>query len=140
VDSLLEHLDRHLGRADRLHPLLRVPLRTQRIENPSDHRGHVEAPLRDLSDDDVGVIAVGGGDEGVGLFDPRGQQRIDLERGADREVAARVLPGSLEIELEACVRLGILIEARDLVSFTEHCAGNGRSDAAATTDQDEHRG
>ena len=47
-------------------------------------RGDVEAPLGDLGDDEVGVVAVGGGDEDVGLLDAGRDQRVDLERGADR--------------------------------------------------------
>ena len=61
-------------------PLLLVPLGPQRIEDPRDHRRHVEPPLRDLGDDDVRVVAVGGGDEGVGPLDPGGGQRLLLER------------------------------------------------------------
>ena len=48
----------------------------------------LEAPLGDLGDDQVGVVAVGGGDEHVGALDAGLQQRVDLERGADRELAA----------------------------------------------------
>ena len=83
---LLEHLDRHPGRADRVDALLLVPLGPQRIEDPRDHRRHVEPLLGDLGDDDVGVVAVGRGDERVRPLDPRREQRVDLEPGPDREL------------------------------------------------------
>ena len=47
-------------------------------------RGDVEAPLRDLGDHEVRVVAVGRGDEGVGAVDAGLEQRVDLERGARR--------------------------------------------------------
>ena len=50
--------------------------------------GDVEAPLRDLGDHEVRVVAVGGGDEDVGLADAGLLERLDLERRADGEAAA----------------------------------------------------
>ena len=53
-----------------LQALALLPLRPQRVEDAGDHGRHVVAALGDLGDDDVGVVAVGGGDEGVGVLDP----------------------------------------------------------------------
>ena len=115
-----------------------VPLGPQRVEDAGDHGRHLVAALGDLGDDDVGVVAVGGGDEGVGLLDPRGDQRVGLEAGADRELPAEVLPALLEPDLEPGVGLGVLVEAGDLVALTQHRPGDGGADAAAADDQDEH--
>src|SRR5262245_9748215 len=78
-DLLLQHLDRDAGWADRVDALLLVPLGAERVEDARDHRRHVEPALRDLGDDDVGVIAVRGGDEGVGPFDPGREQGVLLK-------------------------------------------------------------
>ena len=67
----LEQLDRDLGGTDRLQALLRVPLGARRVEHAHDDLLDVEAALGDLGDHEVGVVAVGGGDEGVGALDPR---------------------------------------------------------------------
>ena len=121
-----------------MQPLLLVPLRPIRVEDPGDHRRHVEAPLGDLGDDDVRVVAVGRGDEGVGPIDPGRVQRLDLERGADRELAAHVLPGALEADLEPRVRLRVLVEAGDLVALAQQRPGQRGADPARADDEDEH--
>ena len=54
---------------------------------------------------------------------PAAHQRLDLERGADGELAAHVLPGLVEPDLEPRVRLGVLVQARDLVPVLEHRPG-----------------
>ena len=113
-DGALEHVDRDPGRADGVQALALVPLGPQRVEDAGDHRRHLVAALGDLGDDDVGVVAVGGGDEGVGLLDPGRDERVGLEPGADREAAAEVLPALVEADLEPRVGLGVLVEAGDL--------------------------
>ena len=123
ADLGLEHVDRDPGRADRVQPLLLVPLGPQRVEDPRDDDRHVEPALRDLGDDDVRVVAVGRGDEGVGALDPGRLQRIDLEPRADRELTARVLPRALEADLETGVRLGVLVQARNLVAVARASPG-----------------
>src|SRR3954465_10196587 len=74
----LEHLDRVARRADRVEALLRVPLRPRRIHHATDHAGHLVVPAGDLGDRQVGVVAVGRGDEDVGLLDARFAQGVDL--------------------------------------------------------------
>src|SRR4051794_28253500 len=112
----LELLDRDLRRADGLHALLAVPRRAARVEHARDHARDVEAPLRDLGDDEVRVVAVRGGDEDVGVLDAGLQQGVDLERGADREAPAGLLPGAAELDVEAFVRERILVEHGDGVA------------------------
>ena len=139
ADGRLEHVDGDAGRADRVQPLALVPLGPQRIEHPRDHGRDLVAPLGDLGDDDVGVVAVRGGDEGVSALDPRRDQRLGLEAGADGELTAEVLPTLLEADLEPGVGLGVLVETGDFVPFAEHRAGDGGADAPAANDQNEHR-
>ena len=79
-------VDRGLRRADRVQALLARTRR--RAPGPCTRtitRGDVEAALGDLGDDEVRVVAVGGGDEDVGSLDAGLEQRVDLERGADGE-------------------------------------------------------
>src|SRR4051794_34549923 len=64
-DRGLEQLDGGLGGADGLEPLLGVPLRPRGIEYAHHHALHVEAAAGDLGDHEIGVVAVGGGHEGV---------------------------------------------------------------------------
>ena len=51
----------------------------------------LEALLRDLADDDVRVVAVGGGDDGIGVLDARLAQQVGVHAVADDEAAAPVL-------------------------------------------------
>ena len=99
-DRILEHVDRDPGWADRVQALALVPLGPQGIEDPCDDRRHLVAALRDLGDDDVRVITVGRGDEGVRFLDPRGDQGIGLEAGPDREAPTEILPAFLEAHLK----------------------------------------
>ena len=66
-------------------PCSAYQLRPRRVEHADDDAVDLEAPLRDLGDHQVGVVAVGGRDERVGLLDARLHQRVDLERGAHGE-------------------------------------------------------
>ena len=72
------------------------------------------------------------------LLDPGGHQRLGLEPGADRELAAEVLPALLQPDLEPGVRLGVLVEAGDFVALAEHRPRHRGADAAAADDQNEH--
>src|SRR3712207_6927848 len=47
------------------------------------------------------VVAVGGGDERVRPLDSRLEQRIQLEPGPHRELPPGVLPGRIQVELQA---------------------------------------
>src|SRR5436190_21347552 len=63
--GLLEHVDRHGRGADRRQPLLAVPLGAPRVEHAHDHALDAIAPLGDLGDHEIGVVAVGADDGGV---------------------------------------------------------------------------
>jgi hypothetical protein len=119
-------------------PLLGVPAGARRIEHARDHPLDGEALLRDLGYDQVRVVAVGGGDEHVGAIDPRLHERVHLERGANGELAAGVLPRAVQVDVEALVRERILVQDRHLVSVVEGAFRNRRPDASRTHDEDEH--
>ena len=87
-----------------------------------------------------GVVAVRGGDEHVGLVDPRLGQRVHLERGADREPAAGLLPRGAELDVQALVGERVLVQDGDGVAGPQGRGGDGRADAAGSDDEDEHRG
>src|SRR4051812_46532549 len=74
----LELVDRDRGRADRVQPLLGIPRGAPRVEHADDHLGHLEAPLRQLRDDEIRVVAPRRRDEDVGLVDAGLHERIDL--------------------------------------------------------------
>ena len=105
-----QHVDAGLGRADRVQALFGVPSGAARVEHANDDLRDVEALLGDLSDHKVGVVAVGPGDESVGMLDARLDERVDLQRGADGEHSARVLPVGLESDVEQTVRFSALVE------------------------------
>ncbi len=100
--------------------LLGVPARTGRVEHTHHHSLDVEAPVRDLRDHEICVVAVGGRDEGVRPLDSAGQQRIDLERGALGELTPALLPAVGLAPVEQRDRLGILVEHGDLVALFKH--------------------
>ena len=110
ADRGLEELDGGLGRADGLEALLGIPAGAGRVEHANHHPLDIEAAPRDLRDHEVGVVAVGGGDEGVRPLDSRGEQGVDLERGALRELAAALLPAVWLAPVEQCDGLGVLVE------------------------------
>ena len=58
--------------------------------------------------------------------------------GADRVAAAEILPGLVEPDLEARVRLGVLVEARHRVALLEHGPGDRGADPPDADDEDEH--
>ena len=58
--------------------------------------------------------------------------------GADRELAAEVLPALVQADLEPRVRLGVLVEAGDLVALAQHRARDRGADPPAADDQNEH--
>src|SRR5918996_5375527 len=134
----LEQLDRGLRRADRLKSLLRVPARPRRVEHAHHDPLHVEAALRDLRDDQIGVVSIRGGDESVRLLDPAGEEGVDLERGALGEAAPALLPPTGLAALEQRDGLGVLVQDRDLVALGEHRVGDGAAYASAADDQNEH--
>src|SRR3954469_5614759 len=138
VEGLAEHVDRVLRGRDRLEPLLAVPGRARRVHDAAQDAADVEAPLGDLADDDVRVVAVGGRDEALGAVDARLEQRVDLQRGADGEQAAAVLPRAIGPDIEAFVGERVLVEDGYLVTGRERGFRHGRPDASRTDDQHEH--
>ena len=83
-------------------------------------RSTLKRRLRDLRDHEVGVVAVGRGDEGVRPLDSGGEQGVDLERGALGELAAALLPAVGLAPIEQRDGLGILVEHGDLVALFKH--------------------
>ena len=69
---------------------------------------------------------------------PGGVERLDLQRGADREAPAGVLPGLVEVVVEQGVGLLGLVEDAHLVTLLDHPLGDRGADAAAADYQDEH--
>ena len=91
-DLVLEHLDRHPGRADRVQALVGVPLGPVGVEDPRDHLRHAKrrwaiwamtmfvlSPSVEATKTSARSI-------------PAVVQRLDLERRADREMAAERPP------------------------------------------------
>src|SRR5207244_193152 len=70
--------------------------------------------------------------------DPRFQQCVELERGADGERAAHLLPAPLLALLELGYRLWILVEDRDLVPLREQLPRDCGADSSAAHDQAKH--
>src|SRR6478752_3241808 len=134
-EGLFEHLDRVARGADRVQPLLRVPLGATGIHHARDHLGHPELLGGDLGDGEVRVVAVGGGDEDVGLFDARFDERVDLQAVAHGEAPAGVLPGGVHPGVEALVRQRILVQDRHLVPRGQHRARHRGPDAAGADDE-----
>src|SRR5690349_557727 len=103
LERALEHLDRVARRADGVQALLGVPLGPRGVHHAADHARHLVVLARDLRDRQVRVVAVGRGDEDVGLLDPRLAQRVDLQAVAEREAPAGVLPRRVHARVEALV-------------------------------------
>ena len=98
-----------------------------------------EPALGDLRHHEVGVVPVRGGDEDVRLVDPRFDQRVELERRADREATAGLLPRLAELDVEPLVRQRILIEHGHRVPGTQRRGGHRGADPARSDNEDEHR-
>src|SRR4051812_16392074 len=133
-----ELLDGDLRGADGLHALLGVPGGAPRVEHARDDLRHPEAQLGDLRDHEVGVVAVGGGDEDVGLLHPGLRQRVHLERRADREAAARLFPALAQLDVEALVGERVLVEDGDGMPGAQRSGGHGGPHPAGTDDEHEH--
>src|SRR6185437_2881147 len=138
LERALEHLDRVLGRGDRVQPLFAVPAGSRRVHHAHDHLLRPESALGDLGDDQVGVVSVGRGDEHVCALDARLDQRVDLERRADRELTAGVLPTDGLAGVQALVGERVLVEHRDIVAGGERRLGDGRADTPGPHDHHEH--
>ena len=69
---------------------------------------------------------------------PASIERVDLERGADREAPAGGLPGLPELDVEPLVRERVLVEHGDGVTGAQRGGGDGGADAAGADDEDEH--
>src|SRR5918995_5074158 len=134
----LEQLDRGLRRAYRLQTLLGVPARPRGVEHAYHHALDLEAALRDLRDDKIRVVPVGGRDEGIRLLDTRRQQGVHLERGSLREAATALLPRRIGVAVEQRYCLGVLVEHGHLVPLQEHRVRNRRPHPATSDDQHKH--
>ena len=93
-----------------MQPLLAVPGGASRVHHSHEHLLHTETALSDLGDDQVRVIAVGGGDEHVCALDPGLDQRVGLQRRSEREHAVRFLPAARLAGVQALVGELVLVE------------------------------
>src|SRR5205807_7186437 len=110
-----------------------VEVGARRIEDASDDALDVEALLGHLRDDDVRVVAVGRGDDRVGLFDAGLAEEVDVHAVADDEGARPVLA-------EARERVLVLVDDGHVPSLALELEGDGRADTAAADDQGVHPG
>src|ERR1700736_4641532 len=69
LERALEHLDRVLGRRDRVQALFAVPAGARRVHHPDDRLLDLVALLRDPRDHEFLFVARGRGDEYVGALD-----------------------------------------------------------------------
>ena len=100
---------------------------------------HAEAPLRDLRDEDVRVVAARGGDEDVGLLDARRPSSASISIAVP--TVKRPPASSHEVVcagVEALVRERVLVEDGDGVTRRERGLGDGRTDATRPDDEDHH--
>ena len=114
--------------------LFAVPARARGVHDAHDDLVHDKAPLGDLADDEVCVVAGGGRYEHVGALDPSLDQRVRLERGADGELTAGVLPALVLTGVQALVRERVLVEDRHFVTRCEGGLGDRGSHAAGADD------
>src|SRR5437763_9135247 len=91
-----ERVDRGRRRADRAQPARVVELGARRVEDPDDRAVDAESLLGDLADDQVRVVAIGGDDDRVGVFDAGLAQDGRVHAVADDEPAGPVLSEAVE--------------------------------------------
>jgi hypothetical protein len=72
--------------------LFPIPAGARGVHDAHEHLLHAEAPLGDLGDDEVRVVAVGRGDEDVGTLDAGLNEGVGLQRRPQRELAVGFLP------------------------------------------------
>src|SRR5439155_1714644 len=109
-----------------------VELRARRVEDADDGTVDAEALLRELADDDVRIVAVGGDDDGVRVVDPRLAEDVGVHPVADDEAAGPVLAEARERPL-------LLVDGRDVPALREEPLRHGRADPAAADDQNLHK-
>src|SRR5450756_2605732 len=118
-------------RAHRVDADLREQLGAQGVVDPRHHTADAVLPLRDLRDDDVGVVAVGAGDERHGVVDPRPAQSVPVECAPHDELAGKIVAQQME-------GLGALVDDGDVEALRHEIAGEAGADAPATCDQYVH--
>ena len=91
-----------------------------------------------MCDDEVGVVPPRRSQEHIGVLDPGLDERVDLERGADREAAAGVLPARGLIFVQTLVRERIAVQHRYVVARLKGAFGHRRAHSARAHDQDQH--
>src|SRR5581483_875892 len=128
-----ERVDRGLRRADGAQAARVVEIGARRVEHAGDDALDVEALLGHLRDDDVRVVAVGGGDDRVRVLDPRLAEQVDVHAVADDEGAWPVLAEAREGVL-------VLVDDGHIPALALELEGDGRADTAAADDQGVHPG
>src|SRR6185437_6232284 len=116
--------DRGLRRADRTQAERAVEVGPSRIEDAHDDTLVVEPLHRHLGDDEVRVVAVGGDDDCIGVFDTRLAQDVDVHAVAEHEAAAPVLT-------EARKRLLFFVDPGDFPAFLGKLERHVRPHSAA---------
>ncbi len=121
-------VDGDARRAHGVEAALRVELRARRVEHAHDDAAHVEALLRDLADDDVRVVAVGGDDDGVGVLDAGLAQEVGVHAVPDDERAGPALAEPRE-------RVLVLVDDGHVPALLVELERDRRADAAAADDK-----
>ena len=103
-------------------PLL-IELRTRRIEDAYDDAADIETLLRDLPDDDVRVVPVGGDDDRVGILDARFAEEVGIHAVPDDERAGPALPESRE-------RILVLVDDGDVPALLMELERDRRTELA----------
>src|SRR5207302_778643 len=128
ADGLCQDFDCRLRRTDGAQTALPVEVGTSRVEDADDDAVDVEPFLRDLTDDDVRVVAVRGNDDRLRLLDAGLAQHLDLHAVTDDEPARPAVA-------EPRQRLLVLVDDGDVPTFLGQLARDRGADAAAADNQ-----
>ena len=119
----------HRGDRGDAEPL--VDLGATGVVDAGDHVLDAEGLAGDPRGEDVGVVAVADGGEGVGGLDPGLGQGVAVEPDAGDTL-------SLEGRAEAAERRAVLVDDRDVMPLALETEGQGRADTAAAHDHEMH--
>src|SRR5206468_2280423 len=122
------------GRADGVHAQLLVRLRALGVVDAGDYVRDLEHMLGDLRGHDVAVVALGHGDEAVGLLDAGATQDVDVGAVADHLVAAEV-QGEHAAGGGAREGVGVAVDDHDLVARLVHVGRDLRANTTTPHDQ-----
>src|SRR5258708_35967327 len=118
------------GRGNALQAHGVVGFLSNRIVDAAQHLRHIKNVAGDLCGENVAVVAVGDGDEGVGSTDACAPQHVFISAVAEHRAPFR------QIRAEPVKRLAALIDDLHPVAFTDQQLGKCCSYAAAAQDDD----